>query len=429
MEDFDLYKLIGNNVGVIQTKMRPTKKMFKYLLRALRIQNLDKAYDFFKRIESGKYKMCLSFLCANYAELRGKYAEKVYNYKKGVLDREKFAKGVVVLENPNFDSIFRVVYANASVKYATYMTWEEIKEKYMKFNCVVMNPPYNGNAKGGKLYMQMVNAFYNQLLDDDDKKSQVIAIHPTSVIDGEQDPQFAGLRMDDLIQIDNPREVFPDAEIKTGLGIFVYSKNGNYKLYSDEIKEKNMSEYDLKKWSIYKKIRDGQWKSLADIPGHVEIRKGQDKRVKAAEENGVWNCHCVVIPKEVGDRKSPTWYSLAPSKWLKPLYKYDGSTSQQVFPMPTKRRAIQLIKWTVSDMVVFTLQWVKINIANSISLLKRIPLPPMNWNCDDASVMAYLGLTQEEMDFIHADVKDKGLKAQLGMTEAELMAYIDEINK
>ena len=52
----------------------------------------------------------------------------------------------------------------------------------MKFNCVVMNPPYNGNAKGGKLYMQMVNAFYNQLLDDDDKKSQVIAIHPTNTI-------------------------------------------------------------------------------------------------------------------------------------------------------------------------------------------------------------------------------------------------------
>ena len=59
----------------------------------------------------------------------------------------------------------------------------------------------------------------------------------------------------------------------------------------------------------------------------------------------------------------------------------------------------------------------------------KMPFPPENWQCDDASVMRYLGLTQEEMDFIHEDVKNKGLKAQMGMTEAELMAHIDEINK
>lgn len=418
MTEEDLKNLIGKDVGVIQKKMRPTRMMFKHLLKSLKITKLDKAYDFFSKVERGEAIICLSFLGANYSRLLGQYAQKVYNYKKRTLDLARFAENVIVIENPNFDSLFRSRYEQAEVKYATYMSWKEIN---VKFNLVVTNPPYAGNAKGGKLYMQMVKAFYDSMIDETSGK--VVAIHPTSAIDGEPDDRFKDIRVEDFIQIENTHEVFPDAGITTGLGIFIYSKNGDYKLYSDEIKEKNMSEYDLEKWSIYKKIRDGQWKSLADIPGHVEIRKGHEKKIEDMRE--VWGTHhSVIFP-----RNYCRMDCLAPKKWLTPMYAYNEDVNQQIFPMPTKEDAIKLIKWSVSDMVVFVLQWAKIDVNHTVRMLKEIPLMPDDWNCDDASLMKCFGLTQKEMDFIHEDVKNKGLKAQMGKTESELMAYIDEINK
>ena len=418
MTEEDLKNLIGTDVGVIQKKMRPTRMMFKHLLKSLKITKLDKAYDFFSKVEGGEAIICLSFLSANYSKLLGQYAQKVYNYKRKTLDLARFAKNVIVIENPNFDSLFRSRYEQAEVKYATYMSWKEIN---VKFSLVVTNPPYAGKAKGGKLYMQMVKAFYDNMIDKSSGK--VVAIHPTSAIDGEQDKQFGDLRLDDFIRIDNPSEVFPDAGIASGLGVFIYSKNGGYKLYSDEIKEKNMSEYDLKKWNIYKRIRDGKWKSMGDVNGYVEIRKNPRK---AKEHEEMWSLHHCVITPHVSGKESCVSYS---PKWLTPIYQWHPELNQHIFPFNSKLEAIKFIKWNLSDISIFILQWAKVNVNNSLSVFKKVPLPPEDWQCDDASVMRYLGLTQEEMDFIHEDVKNKGLKAQMGKTESELMAYIDEINK
>lgn len=288
---------------------------------------------------------------------------------------------------------------------------------FRKFDKTFTNPPYDGNAKGGKLYMQIDKALYDSLSSN----GNVIAVHPTSVIDGERDEKFSGLYLNDLVKID-AKESFPDAGITTGMGVFIFDTNGKYELYSDELKEKNMSEYELKKWNIYKKIRDGKWKSFSDIDNHVEIRKDAKK---AERYNHIWKgTHCVIIPHIYNDS-----FALASSKWLKPVYEYVNDIQKHIFPLNTKREAVNLIKWSASDVIVFILPYVKINNTHSISTLKMLPLPPSDWNGDDESVMRYLGLTKEEMDFIHEDVKNKGLKAQMKKTESELMEYIEEINK
>ena len=89
MTEEELKNLIGTDVGVIQKKMRPTRMMFKHLLKSLKITKLNKAYDFFSKVERGEAIICLSFLGTNYSKLLGQYAQKVYNYKRKTYKIEK----------------------------------------------------------------------------------------------------------------------------------------------------------------------------------------------------------------------------------------------------------------------------------------------------------------------------------------------------
>ena len=340
--------------------------------------------------------------------------------------------------------------------------WEKlynyIERKYgvRKFDLTVMNPPYGG--KGDPLYMEITKVLYDCMSENGTIKS----INPTTVMDntyGEASDysaslikKYGGLKVEDVVYDDSYRMSFGNATINSGLGIFTYSKRSSHTLFDDYIREKRFGKHN---WTMRKNIVEKSLSSMKRISGDEDMGiegissfkgivisepKPRGKEI-ARIQNEIGNDkHIVVMPFIAGSVNKKTgnhnfdWCSVQTKRCLS-IQRTLENIAQFFITCDSKGDAINLIKWLNTDFIQYIVSHYKKNVTNSVVLFKLLPQPPaIDGNYSDEVLMKHFNLTREEMDWIHSEMKDFGWKVCKDLklknkTEAELMAYIDEINK
>ena len=389
-------------------------------------------------------------------------------YPKWMLENFKNLepKNVTIMASSNLRFLYKdleKVYNVIYVEDREYVA--KCKEIDVKWNLVVMNPPYAG--KGDPLFMKIAKVIYDNCLED---TGALVSINPTSVTDNTYDTVSAKLKkkyghmnVSDFIYDPEFRTAF-DAAIGTGICITIFSKSGKYNLWSDFVKERRFGQknWDMRKSIVVEKVNaklgDGKvvdgavpTKSIASFIGFGKWTKDiKDIDENSSEEaKNLWdeymdrfnsygskfNGKNVVVlaynrgnVSAVGEHKWD-WTTLQSDEYLK-VQTHLPNMSQFNIPFETKSEAVNLIKWLNTDFIMYIVSHYKTQMTNNKILFKLLPQPPkLDGNYSDEVLMAHFNLTREEMDWIHSEMKDFGWKVNLRKTESELMAYIDEINK
>ena len=318
-----------------------------------------------------------------------------------------------------------------------------------KFDFVIMNPPYAGSGK--PLFMEIAKVFYENCLSG---TGRLVSINPTSVIDNafggldshskNLQKNYMGMKVKDLYFDPRYRTAF-DADIGTGICVVIYAKDGPYNLWSDFVRGKRFGE---KNWDMRKRIIEKVGVSLKYVDENPTRGISCLSKFYNATDSNVETRKCAIFAKqseigfakwivimafnrghvaEVGEHKWD-WTTLQSEVFLKianelPAIRHFG------VPFSSKMEAINLLKWLNTDMIMFIVNHYKTQISNNTVFYKLLPQPPsLDGNYSDEVLMKHFGLTREEMDWIHYEMKDFGWKVNLGKTESELMSYIDEIN-
>lgn len=318
---------------------------------------------------------------------------------------------------------------------------------YMKFNLTVMNPPYEG--EGTPLFMEIAKIFYMNCRTPDGK---VVSVNPTSITDSVYDGIEKNSRANrenyGCMKVEkyryNPKWTFSfgDASIGNGICITTYSELGTHTLWDDYVRGIRFGEVNwAMRKTIIEKVRSvlgaidkkGICKnSIAAIKEFKSCSSGNEHKI--AEINKSVLANVVILSYNRGnmgnsDSRAWDWVTLQSPDYLKILSKAPVMR-QYVVSFSSKQDARNFIKWTCTDLVGFIVKHYKSNISNALAMFGNIPLPPaLDGNYSDEVLMKYFGLTQNEMDWIHQEMKNFGWKVSLNKTESQLMDYIDEINK
>lgn len=302
----------------------------------------------------------------------------------------------------------------------------------MKFDVVVGNPPFNGGGK--PLFMQIVKTIYDNYLNEG---GLIRVVHPTTLVDNKFELKLYNDYKDiKVISFDfsnELRDMFKDAEIGNGIGIFTYGKNGQYDLLGDEIKAIRFGEDYYKDKEIIETILSNCGQTIGELPNYVYIGSDKSKESTINELNSKYDIF-VSFSRNRGhiDRKTGglkwDWTTLIPEKRLKVLDKLDD-VGQNVIYLNSKNEGIEYIKWSVTDIVNFIVLFFKNNLTNSKSLFSRIPLPISSGDYSDESVMKHFGLSKDQMEYIHNKVKNYGIKVYYKCSEEKLLQNIDELKE
>ena len=327
----------------------------------------------------------------------------------------------------------------------------ERKYEVTKFGLIVTNPPYGG--KGDPLYMEITKVLYDCLSEQGILKS----INPTTTMDNTYGKasdysaslieKYGNLKVEDVVYDDAFRMSFGNATINSGLGIFTYSKKATHNLFDDFIREKRFGKrnWDMRKSIIGKSVFTNKrisgddefgWEGIQNFNGVVISKpKPRGEEIARIQNELGYDKNIVVMPFIAGSVNKKTgnhnfdWCAVQTKRCLL-IQKKLENLAQFFIPYDDKLSAKNLIKWLNTDFVMYIVNHYKKNVTNSVVLFKLIPQPPaLDGNYSDEVLMKHFNLTQEEMDWIHSEMKDFGWKVNLGKTESELMAYIDEINK
>lgn len=376
------------------------------------------------------------------------------------------AKNITIMASANLnflykdlENVYNIMYVKDSEYYAGCM------EAKMKYDFIVMNPPYQGS--GEPKFMQIAKVFYENCRNPG---GCLLSINPTSVSDNtyptvfeNRKKKYGGMKVESYTYSPEFRTAF-DAAIGTGICITLYSDNGKYTIFDDYVREQRFGKknWDMRKSIVEEKrpfmlgcgdIKKGETpsKSIAALFG---IKKWT-KDIKTANENSSdeakrkWEKYLNDFNMYIQDFKGKNvvilahirgnvsndgehkwdWTTLQSDEYLR-VQNELPNMSQVDIPFDNKEDAVNLIKWLNTDFLMFVVYHYKTQMTNNMILFKLLPQPPaLDGNYSDEVLMKHFNLTQEEMDWIHSEMKDFGWKVNLGKTESELMVYIDEINK
>lgn len=371
------------------------------------------------------------------------------------------AKNVTIIASANLKFLYKDLENVYNIMYVSDDEYvAKCKEAKMKFDFTAMNPPYKG--KGDPLFMQIAKVFYENCTNPG---GCVVSINPTSVSDNtyptvsaELKENYGKMKVDGYEYAPELKDSF-DADIGTGICITVYSSDGPYTLFCDYVREQRFGKknWDMRKTIIEEKVAaclgtgnvlggETPSSSIAALPGF----KKWAKDVKTPKENSdetviaKWEEYMekfnnfklqfsgknvVVMAYNRGHANKWDWVTLQSDEYIK-VQNELPNISQFDVPFDDKRIAVELIKWLNTDFIMYIVSHYKTQMTNNKILFKLLPQPPVfDGNYSDSVIMRHFNLTQEEMDWIHSEMKNFGWKVNLGKTESELMDYIDEINK
>lgn len=427
---------------VLPTKLVSNKTIWrKVIVEACGWANKYDAYKFFKQVEKGEKTIALAYLCYNYSKHIVKYAEKVYNCYGEKLNKKDFLKNIYILENPLFHNMFNAKYNGCVEDCGNFISWNEVFAMGKKFDMVIMNPPYAG--KGDPLFMKIAKVVYDNCLSEDGK---VVSVNPTSVVDNTYDGVDDHSKSLKKKYVDNMKvesfEYSPemrtsfDANIGTEICVVSYSKNGKHTLHDDYVRGKRFGEQNWKmRKSIIGKVneyiaKNGHVFNVPTMLKWLKVNKTStiEDSVKS-EYFGKNICVLSYIRGHVSDDGGHKWdWTTLQSELTVANSLCD--ISQYAIPSDSKVECVNLIKWFNTDIIGFGVNHYKTQMTNNEVLFKMLPCPPpTNGDYSDEVLMKHFNLTKEEMDWIHSEMKNFGWKVNKGMTEAELMKHIEELNK
>lgn len=259
----------------------------------------------------------------------------------------------------------------------------------MKFDVVIGNPPYEG--QGNPLYLQILEVV-NKVSD------KVVWLCPAQwVLCGKYNKWYQHyidtLKCEDYQHIDSP---FKDAGLANKVGIYTFGKNKIINL--NEIKWTKFNNQILSK-------------CIADKIG-LYCNKENLGMYKLIDNNYAYYVNASTIRGNVHESK-PCW------DWTT-LF---GETQRKVFTKNTKKwmfwnfktekECKNFIASTETDILMFALYIVKFN-----NNMNRGETDNMPWFGDytkewtEPMIQKELGLTDEEVEYIHEEMKPFGWKAQ-----------------
>ena len=269
----------------------------------------------------------------------------------------------------------------------------------MKFDVIIGNPPYEG--KYTPLYLQILEVC--QKVAD-----KVIWLCPAQWVKSyhytngcEEIRKVVGKTLCSYEHISNP---FEDAEFANEVGIyeFDYNKeNIDYnEIFWDKFSNKELAKSIVSKFISYKdnvnkhsdrtnvSILPGNWCNICRIRGDV-IRKGLNAGTP------LWN-----------------WTTLF-AKDTKNNFQYRIGTHMNHIKFDTVEECKNFISYTETDIVMFALFTSKDNNNQTPSMLALIPwLGDYTKQWTEDEIANELGLTKEEVDYIHEEMKPFGWKTQ-----------------
>ena len=306
----------------------------------------------------------------------------------------------------------------------------------MKFDLMVGNPPYEG--KGKPLYLQILAHLMPYA-------KEVVWICPSKWTKTWKDiPYTAELKrttLNCLIDHENIESPFEDTSIAAGISVYHFGEADKYESYED-LKCEKFSNVDIAKSIISKleaheSIDEHVWSGTGDYYVTFEIMRGHSK-LEAHEsiDEHVWSGtgdYYVTFEIMRGNHKGGLhkwdWLTLMPEDWREDYSKRkieSGESKKRCqFSFATKNEAKNFRISTETDIAMFAINVQKSNRAIIPSTLSYIPwLGDYTRSWNDDQIAAELGLTKEELDYIHEEMKNFGWKcakkANRGSRSSEL---------
>lgn len=296
-------------------------------------------------------------------------------------DYYDFLKMVSPLNNVNFgmdDSVHLVDYKGDYTKEIT----------GMKFDLIVGNPPYEG--KGKPLYLQILAALMPYA-------KEIVWICPSKwVLNNEDNAWLHNIKnttLNCLIEHEHMESPFDGAALATSVGVYHFGSADKYEDY-EQIRRESIKEPELYN-SILEKLKSYPSK-LSD---HCNSDSGK-KYVSGARVRGhfhglekAWDWYTVL-----GETQRNTFYDAPIDGWNN--FAFDSEAECQNF-----------VSYLDTDIATYAMSLRKINkasVKSTFSLMPWLGDYTRSWN--DDQIAAELGLTKEELEYIHEEMKNFGWK-------------------
>ena len=288
----------------------------------------------------------------------------------------------------------------------------------MKFDVVIGNPPYEG--KGHPLYLQILEEV-NKVSD------RVIWLCPAQWTKNYKDSKYLKqVKFDtckNLISHQTIKNPFQDAGLANEVGIYEFGKSDKYEdyetirlerfknpkltksiwnkfeTYAHNLGEMTRVDLNKKKYVYASKIR-GNVHNLGEMT-RVDLNK--KKYVYASKIRGHFH-----ESKPCWD-----WTTLFGEEQRNTIYETKMKCHWHFWNFDTNKECKNFIASTETDILMFAHYISKINCNNNNQVLQIIP-----WFSDytkkwtEPMIQKELGLTDEEVEYIHEEMKDFGWKAQ-----------------
>lgn len=321
------------------------------------------------------------------------FTKKTLNYfkLKGVCiavceneDECRKLKSIWNASNELFDKVF------------TEKEFYEWIEKQMKFDKIIMNPPYDGNS----------NLYGKLTLAAKQHSKEVICLSPyLNYLSTSQKKQTKEISKELMQYLESYELVDPasfDAAFDKELCIFHFKDNPSQKIDIDDLYWKNFSNPKLTKSILEKMIqyKDHCYDKIIPKKNFDNYKyKVAFAGTRGHAGNGIkeWDWTTLLDEEKMSNFK---------------IRKDEGSNDMYAFPFNTEKECKEFVKWTNSDIFGYLILIQKHSIAMDKWLFKIIPYFDFKKEWNEKDRCKEFGLTKEEYDYIVDEMKDFGWKTR-----------------
>ena len=310
-------------------------------------------------------------------------------------DKEAFELfNKTVVSNDEFGNNDTAIFVDTEINKNAWKDFIKDLSTMPKFDVVIGNPPYEG--KGRPLYLQILEVCHKVA-------DKVIWLCPSQWVKNYKDSSYLKEVKEHcpLISHEHISNPFEDAAIANEVGIYEFGKSDNYENY-DKIKLERFSNPLLAKsiWTKFENYSDF-------IEKHTREDKNLSKYVRAQWVRGHF-----LAGKPLWD-----WTTLFGEEqkvdFVKHKLEATTTSTPHFWNFETEEECKNFIASTETDICMFAHYICKTNQANNNQNIALIPWfgdYTKQWTED--MIAKELGLTQEEVDYIHEEMKPFGWKAQ-----------------